>query len=104
MKWKLALPAIGATLAATAIAGCGGAANGGLGKPGQPVHLLVGYQPYYTEGWAAVVLKQTQLWKKFLPRGSTVQLQGGLHGSLIAGPMLAGKEQIRYPGDIAAIR
>lgn len=104
MKLKLTLPAVAAAVIAVALAGCGGATSGGgLGQPGQPVHLVVGYQPYYTEGWSAVVLRQTQLWKKFLPKGSTVQFQVGLQGSLIVGQMLAGKEQIGYLGDMPAI-
>jgi NitT/TauT family transport system substrate-binding protein len=103
MKSKFALLTVVAAVAAFTVAGCGSATNGGLGKPGQPVHLIVGYQPYYTEGWSAVVLKQTQLWKKFLPKGSTVQFQVGLQGSLIVGQMLAGKEQIGYLGDMPAL-
>jgi NitT/TauT family transport system substrate-binding protein len=88
-----------------AVAGCGGSSGdgGGLGKPGQPVHLVVGYQPYYTEGWSGLVLKQTQLWKKYLPKGSTVQFQVGLQGSIIVSQMLAGKQQIGYLGDMPAI-
>jgi NitT/TauT family transport system substrate-binding protein len=103
MKSRYALSIVGAAVAALAVAGCGGAAGGNLGKPGQPVHLVVGYQPYYTEGWSAVVLKQTGLWKKYLPKGSTVQFQVGLQGSLIVGQMLAGKEQVGYLGDMPAI-
>jgi NitT/TauT family transport system substrate-binding protein len=103
MKSKVVLLTLAAAAAATAVAGCGSGTNAGLGKPGQPVHLVVGYQPYYTEGWSAVVLRQTQLWKKFLPKGSTVQFQVGLQGSLIVGQMLAGKQQIGYLGDMPAI-
>lgn len=103
MKSKIALLTTVAAAAAIAVAGCGGSTSASLGKPGQPVHLVVGYQPYYTEGWSAVVLKQTELWKKYLPKGSTVQFQVGLQGSLIVGQMLAGKEQIGYLGDMPAI-
>src|SRR5205807_5620627 len=58
---------------------------------------------YYTEAWSALVLKQTQLWKKYLPKGSTVQFDVGLQGSIIVGQMLAGKQQIGYLGDMPAI-
>lgn len=84
-------------------AGCGGSGGSSLGKQGAPVHLVVGYQPYYTEGWSALVLKQTQLWKKYLPKGSTVHFQVGLQGSIIVSQMLAGKQQIGYLGDMPAI-
>lgn len=90
--------------ACTAATACGSSSSGGsLGKVGQPVHLVVGYQPYYTEAWSADVLKQKQLWKKYLPKGSTVQFDVGLQGSIIVGQMLAGKQQIGYLGDMPAI-
>lgn len=96
---------IGAALAAAfALSGCatsGSAAD--LGKPGQPVHLVIGYQPYYTEAWSAVVLRQTGLWKRYLPKGSTVDFKIGLQGSIVAGQMLAGKEQFGYMGDMPSI-
>lgn len=89
---------------AVATSGCGGTSSAAsLGKAGQPVHLVIGYQPYYTEAWSALVLKQTKLWKKYLPKGSTVQFDVGLQGSIIVGQMLAGKQQIGYLGDMPAI-
>ena len=27
------------------------------GKPGEPVRLVVGYQPYYTQVWSAIVMR-----------------------------------------------
>jgi NitT/TauT family transport system substrate-binding protein len=100
------LAGVAAIIAAVsvAVAACGG--SGGshdLGKPGQPVDLVVGYQPYYTEGWSGLVLKETQLWKQYLPKGSTVEFQVGLQGSIIVSQMLAGKQQIGYLGDMPAI-
>lgn len=89
--------------AALAAAGCGSSGSGSLGKTGQPVHLVIGYQPYYTEAWSAVVLRQTELWKKYLPKGSTVSFQVGLQGSILVGQMLAGKQQMAYLGDMPAI-
>lgn len=86
------------------VAGCGGSSSGAtLSKTGQPVHLVIGYQPYYTEAWSALVLRQKQLWKQYLPKGSTVTFQVGLQGSLIVAQMLAGKEQIGYTGDMPSI-
>ena len=86
---------------------CGGtgaqAADLDYGKPGEPVHLVVGYQPYYTEAWSGVVINGLQLWKKYLPAGSTVEFQIGLQGSIIVNAMLAGKESIGYLGDMPAI-
>lgn len=73
------------------------------GKPGDPVKLVVGYQPYYTESWSGVVIRGKELWKKHLPKGSTVEFQIGLQGSIIVNNMLAGKQHIGYMGDMPAI-
>lgn len=73
------------------------------GKPGTPVHLIVGYQPYYTESWSGVVMRGKELWKKYLPSGSTVEFQVGLQGAIIVNAMLAGKQNIGYMGDMPAI-
>jgi NitT/TauT family transport system substrate-binding protein len=73
------------------------------GKPGQPVQLVVGYQPYYAQSWSGVVMRNKELWKKYLPAGSTVEFQVGLQGAIIVNQMLAGKQHIGYMGDMPAI-
>ena len=73
------------------------------GKVGTPVNLIVGYQPYYTESWSGVVMRGKEMWKKYLPAGSTVEFQVGLQGAIIVNAMLAGKEHIGYMGDMPAI-
>jgi NitT/TauT family transport system substrate-binding protein len=73
------------------------------GKIGEPIHLSVGYQPYYAEAWSGAVLNGLGLWKKYLPPGSTVEFNVGLQGALVINAMLAGKEQIGYVGDMPAI-
>lgn len=78
-------------------------ASSSYGKPGEPVHLSVGYQPYYSEAWSAVVINGLALWKKYLPPQSTVEFSIGLQGSIIVNAMLAGKDQIGYCGDMPAI-
>lgn len=95
-----------AVLAAALLAGlaaCGTSSAASLGSVGKPVNLVVGYQPYYSEAWTALVLRGTGLWKKYLPPGSTVTFQTGLQGSILVGQMLAGKEQVGYLGDMPAI-
>jgi len=74
-----------------------------FGKPGEPVHLVVGYQPYYTESWSGVVMRGKKLYEKYLPKGSTVEFQIGLQGAIIVNNMLAGKQHIGYMGDMPAI-
>ena len=48
------------------------AADLDYGKVGDPVQLVVGYQPYYTESWSGVVMRSKKFYEKYLPKGSTV--------------------------------
>jgi NitT/TauT family transport system substrate-binding protein len=73
------------------------------GKPGQPIKLVVGYQPYYTESWSGVVMRGKKFYEKYLPKGSEVEFQIGLQGTIIVNNMLAGKQYIGYMGDMPAI-
>ena len=73
------------------------------GKPGEPVQLVVGYQPYYTESWSGVVMRGKKLYEKYLPKGSTVEFAVGLQGAVIVNAMLAGKQHIGYVGDMPGI-
>mgnify|MGYP003324023850 CR=1 FL=1 len=47
----------------------------GFGKPGEPVNLVVGYQPYYTESWSGVVINGKKLWKKHQLDTNIVELE-----------------------------
>ena len=69
----------------------------------QPVKLVVGYQPYDTISYSAVVIRALELWKKHLPPGSEVEFQNALQGSIIVNNMLANKQQIGYLGDMPAV-
>src|SRR5919109_2900779 len=73
------------------------------GKPGTPVDLVVGYQPYYTESWSGVIMRSKKFYEKYLPAGSKVDFQVGLQGAIIVNGMLAGKVDIGYVGDMPAI-
>lgn len=73
------------------------------GEPGDPVHLTIGYQPYYTQAWSAVVMAEEELWKDHLPEGSTVEWQIGLQGTIVGNAMIAGQQQIGYMGDMPSI-
>lgn len=98
------------TMAAMALAACALATataaradDVDFGKPGEPVHLVVGYQPFYTESWSSVVMRGKRLYEKYLPKGSTVDFEMGLQGAIIVNAMLAGKQHIGYLGDVPAI-
>jgi NitT/TauT family transport system substrate-binding protein len=79
------------------------AADIDFGKPGTPVKLVVGYQPYYTESWSGLVMRGKKFYEKYLPTGSEVEFQVGLQGAIIVNNMLAGKQHIGYMGDMPAI-
>lgn len=69
-------------------------------KPqGKPVNLAVGYFPTWVGGWSGAIVKKKELWKKYLPEGSTIEWDVQLVGAPIVNAMLAGKEQIGYLGD-----
>lgn len=89
---------LAAALPSTALA-----ADIDYGKPGDPVNLVIGYQPYYTQSWSGVVMRGKKLYEKYLPKGSTVEFAIGLQGAVIVNAMLAGKQHIGYMGDMPAI-
>ena len=51
--------ALGACIASPAFA-----ADLDYGKPGTPVKLVVGYQPYYTQAWSGVVMLGKKFYEK----------------------------------------
>ncbi|MSO84790.1 MAG: nitrate ABC transporter substrate-binding protein [Rhodospirillales bacterium] len=74
-----------------------------FGKPGTPVKLVVGYQPYYTQSWSGVVMNGKKFWEKRLPAGSTVEFQIGLQGAIIVNAMTGEKQHLGYVGDMPGI-
>ena len=66
--------------------------HAGAGAAAEAVKLVVGYQPYDTISYSAVVIRATGLWKKYLPPGSEVEFQNALQGSIIVNQMLANKQ------------
>ena len=74
-----------------------------FGKPGTPVKLVVGYQPYYTQSWSGVVMNGKKFWEKRLPAGSTVEFQVGLQGAIIVNAMTGEKQHLGYAGDMPSI-
>lgn len=69
----------------------------------EPVRIVVGYQPWYAQTTTAIVIRALDLWKKFLPAGTEVEIQASLQGPVIINNMLADKMQIGYLGDMPGI-
>ena len=74
-----------------------------VSQAAERVNLTVGYQPYDTISYSAVVIRGLELWKKHLPAGSSVDFQAALQGAIIVNAMLADKQQIGYLGDMPAV-
>lgn len=73
-----------------------------FGKPGEPINLVVAHPCCYTEVWSIFANHGKELWKKYLPSGSTVEYLIGLQGAVVTNQMLAGKAHIGYLGDLVA--
>jgi NitT/TauT family transport system substrate-binding protein len=70
-----------------------------FGKPGDPIDLTIGYQPYFTESWSSLVLRGLKLDQKYLPRGSHVNYQVGISGGgVLLEDLQAGRVQMAYLG------
>ncbi len=95
--------ALAALVPGVALTGPARAADLDYGKPGTPVKLVIGYQPYYTQSWSGIVMRGKKFYEKYLPKGSEVEFQIGLQGAIIVNNMLAGKQHIGYMGDMPAI-
>jgi NitT/TauT family transport system substrate-binding protein len=104
--WVLGLLLVALSSIATLLAAvdpASAAASKEYGKPGDPIELVIGYQPYYTESWSGVIMRDKKFYEKYLPKGSTVTFQIGLQGAIIVNGMLAGKVDIGYVGDMPGI-
>src|SRR5689334_16105166 len=102
MKLKRTL-CLGAIVAGVFAAMPALAADIDYGKPGTPVKVTVGYQPYYTQSWSGVIMRSKKFYEKYLPAKSEVEFQIGLQGAIIVNNMLAGKHHIGYMGDMPSI-
>ena len=95
----------GGALGASALAGCtdseyfGGAAAGFDAKS-----FIVGYQPFYTESWSALVIRHAELWQKYLPDEYSVgSWEVALQGAVIGNKMISEQNDIGYTGDMPTI-
>jgi NitT/TauT family transport system substrate-binding protein len=66
---------------------------------GPPVALSTNYFLAWTGAWDSVILREREIWKKWLPVGSTVEWKRNLVGPPVVTELLAGKQQLGYIGD-----
>ncbi|MFO0754373.1 MAG: ABC transporter substrate-binding protein [Thermodesulfovibrionales bacterium] len=67
--------------------------------PGKPADITVGFFPSWVGGWSGAVIRNRELWKKYLPAGSKVDWDIHVVGAPVANNLMAGKLQIGYLGD-----
>jgi NitT/TauT family transport system substrate-binding protein len=66
---------------------------------GPGVNITTNYWLAWTGAWDTVVMKETELWKKWLPAGSEVHWVRNLQGPPVITDLIANKQQIGYLGD-----
>lgn len=79
------------------------AMGGSAAYAADPVTITYGYHPYWTGGWAGVIIKAQELWKKHLPEGSDVRFEAHLTGPPMVNALLADKMQIGTMGDMPSL-
>ena len=67
-----------------------------ISTPALAEKFVVGYQPYDTISYQVEVNQELGLWKKYVPKGTEIEFEGGLQGTVIANDMLAGKAVAGY--------
>jgi ABC-type nitrate/sulfonate/bicarbonate transport systems, periplasmic components len=70
---------------------------------GAPVAISTNYFLAWTGAWDSVVLREKEIWKKWLPEGSTVEWKRNLVGPPVITELLAGKQHLGYIGDNPAV-
>jgi NitT/TauT family transport system substrate-binding protein len=76
-------------------------ASNSPGKPGEPIQLVVGFNPYFAPAWTLAIVLHRELWKPYLPAGSRVDLSVGLRGPVMADYLRTGQLHFAYVGDAA---
>ena len=67
-----------------------------LASPAAAEKFVVGFQPYDTISYQAIVNAELGLWKKYPPAGTEIEFQPALQGTVVANNMLANKAQVGY--------
>ncbi|TYL36876.1 nitrate ABC transporter substrate-binding protein [Natronococcus pandeyae] len=66
--------------------------------------FIVGYQPFYTESWSALVIRHGELAEKHLPEEySVASWEVALQGAVIGNKMISEQNDIGYTGDMPTI-
>ncbi|MEG2004965.1 MAG: ABC transporter substrate-binding protein [Bilophila sp.] len=71
-------------------------AVGFLTTPAMAEKFVVGFQPYDTISYQAIINAELGLWRKYTPAGTKIEFQPALQGTVVANNMLADKAQVGY--------
>lgn len=95
----------GGVLGASALAGCTETGVlGGTAAAFDEKSFIVGYQPFYTESWSALVIRHAGLAEKHLPDDYSVgSWEVALQGAVIGNKMISTQNDIGYTGDMPSI-
>ena len=67
-----------------------------LASPAQAEKFVVGFQPYDTISYQAIINAELGLWKKYTPEGTEIEFHPAVQGTVVANNMLADRAQIGY--------
>lgn len=92
-------------LGASALAGCADSEILGGAMAGfDDQAFIVGYQPFYTESWSALVIRHAGLAEKHLPEEySIASWEVALQGAVVGNKMISEQNDIGYTGDMPTI-
>ena len=92
-------------IGASALAGCTESGIfGGASAGFDPKAFIIGYQPFYTESWSALVIRHAELAEKYLPEEYSVgSWEVALQGAVIGNKMISEQNDIGYTGDMPTI-
>lgn len=65
--------------------------------------FVVGFQPYDTISYQAIINAELGLWKKYVPEGAVIEFQPAVQGTVVASKMRAGEAQIGYMSVMPAV-
>lgn len=67
-----------------------------LAGPASAEKFVVGFQPYDTISYQAIINAELGLWKKYTPEGTEIEFHPAVQGTVVANNMLVDKAQIGY--------
>ena len=65
-----------------------------LAGPAAAEKFVVGFQPYDTISYQAIINAELGLWKKYTPAGTEIEFHPAVQGTVVASNMRANRAQI----------